>query len=145
MNVTATNQWYDWSNEEKNRAARAARFLWYNSLTYSTKWRREILIFLVLTTTRARRGKSLILLLYMKTTRAKQAKVHSAYFDQHGIITLQSSILMWRFRYSSRRSFLNSLIENEGKKSAKTVLDSQFKMTFAMFLSPSWMLKFPNA
>ena len=55
----------------------------------------------------------------MKTIRAKQAEVHSAYLynwrDQHGIIArdlTQSSILMWRFRFpwSSRRSFLNSLV-----------------------------------
>ena len=40
-------------------------------------------------TTRARSSNSFILCLYMKTIRAKQAKVHSAYFverDQHGII-----------------------------------------------------------
>ena len=60
--------------------------------------------------------------LYMKTIRAKQAKVHSTDFvqrDQHGIITLQSSILMWRFRCNSRRSFLNSLMENAHTKRAK--------------------------
>ena len=55
----------------------------------------------------------------MKTIRTKLAKVQFAYFvqrDQHGIIAKdvterrQSSILMRRFRYSCRRSFLNSLI-----------------------------------
>ena len=43
----------------------------------------------VLTTTEAHSSKSFILCLYMKSIRAKQAKVHSAYFaqrDQHGII-----------------------------------------------------------
>ena len=75
--------------KKNNRAARAARFL-CNVLTYSAKRRREIFIFEVLTTTRARRIKSFSLCLYMKTIRIKQAKVHSAYFaqrDQHGIIT----------------------------------------------------------
>ena len=45
--------------------------------------------FEVLTTTEARSSKSFTLCLYMKIIRAKQAKVHSAYFvqrDQHGII-----------------------------------------------------------
>ena len=40
-------------------------------------------------TTEAHSSKSFILCLYMKTIRAKQAKVHSTYFvqhDQHGII-----------------------------------------------------------
>ena len=53
----------------------------------------------------------------MKTIRAKQAKVHSAYFvqrEQHAIIAkdnlTQSPILVWRFPRSCRRSFLNSLI-----------------------------------
>ena len=42
-----------------------------------------------MTTTRVRSSKSFILCLYMKTIRAKQAKVHFAYFvqrDQRGII-----------------------------------------------------------
>ena len=62
---------------------------WCNVLTYSGKRRRQIFIFEVLKTKRARSSKSFILCLYMKTTRAKQAKVHSSYFvqrDQHGII-----------------------------------------------------------
>ena len=52
----------------------------------------------------------------MKTIRAKQAEVHSAYFvqgDQHGIIAkdlTQSSILRSPFRFSCRRSFSNSLL-----------------------------------
>ena len=51
-------------------------------------------------TTEARSCKSFVLCLYMKTTRAKKANVHSAYCvqrDQHGIIArdlTQSSILM---------------------------------------------------
>ena len=51
------------------------------------KRRREI--FEVLTTTRARSSKSFIPCLCMKTIRAKQERVHFAYFvprDQHGII-----------------------------------------------------------
>ena len=46
-------------------------------------------LFEVLTTTGAHSSKFFILCLYMKTIRAKQAKVHFAYFvqrDQHGII-----------------------------------------------------------
>ena len=58
----------------------------------------------------------------MKTIRAKQAEVHSAYFvqrDQHGMIAkdvtvTQSSILMRRFRCSCRPSFLNSLLAISG-------------------------------
>ena len=54
----------------------------------------------------------------MKTIPTTQAKVQFAYFvqrDQHGIIAKYlslSSILMRRFRCSSRGSFLNSLIAN---------------------------------
>ena len=64
-----------------------------NALMYSTKRRREIFIFEVLTTTRAHNSKCFLLCLYMKTIGAKQAKVHSAYFvqhDQHGIIAKDS-------------------------------------------------------
>ena len=58
-------------------------------LTQSAKWRREISIFEVLTTTRAHSSKSFILCLWMKTIRANQAKVQFAYFverDQLRII-----------------------------------------------------------
>ena len=55
---------------------------WCDFLTWFAKRRREIFIFEVLTTTRARSGKSFILCLYTKTVRAKQAKVHFAYFVQ---------------------------------------------------------------
>ena len=90
---------------------------WCKFFTQSAKRRREIFIFVVLTTTRARSSKFFILCLNMKTIRAKQAKVHFAYFvqrDQHGIISkhlnlTQSSILLWSFRCSSCRSFLNFL------------------------------------
>ena len=47
---------------------------WCNGLTWSAKRRREIFIFEVLTTTRARNSKSFLLSLYMKIIRAKQAK-----------------------------------------------------------------------
>ena len=68
--------------KKNNRAARAARFL-------CAKGQREIFIFEVLTTTRARSSKSFTLCFYMKTIRPKQAKVRFAFFvqrDQHGII-----------------------------------------------------------
>ena len=61
-------------------------------------------------------SKSFTLCFYIKTIRTKLAKVQFAYFvqrGQRGIIAkdlTQSSILMWRFRCSCRRSFLNSLI-----------------------------------
>ena len=88
---------------------------WCIVLTQSAKRRLEIFIFEVLMITRARSSKSFTLCLYMKTIRTKLAEVQFAYFvqrDQHGIIAkdlTQSSILMWRFRCSCRRSFLNSL------------------------------------
>ena len=65
----------------------------------SAKRRREIFICEVLTTTRDRTSKPLILYLYMKTIRAKQAKVQFAYSvqrEQHGIIAIhltQSKVL----------------------------------------------------
>ena len=40
----------------------------------------NIVIFVVLTTTRTRSSESFILCLYVKAIRAKQAKVHFAYF-----------------------------------------------------------------
>ena len=92
---------------------------WWNFLTWSARRRREIFIFEVPTTMRTRSSKSFLHCLCMKTIRAKKAKVHSAYFvqrDQHGIIAkdlglrTQSSILMWRFLCSCRRSFLNFLL-----------------------------------
>ena len=67
---------------------------WCNFLTQSVKRRREIFAFKILTTTRALSSRSFILCLYMNTIRAKQAKVHFAYFvqgDQHGIITKELS------------------------------------------------------
>ena len=69
------NDLIDWM-QKNNRAARVL----VQFLTLSAKWRREIFIFEVLTTTRARS---------MKTIRVKQAKVHFAYFVQryqHSII-----------------------------------------------------------
>ena len=77
---------------------------WCNFLTV---WRREIFIFEDDNSTCS--SKSFIL------CQAKQTKVHFAYFfttwDNHKTLNLtQSSILMWRFLCSSRRSFLNSLI-----------------------------------
>ena len=57
---------------------------WCNFLTQSAKRWREIFIseVNVVTTTQARFSKSCILCLYMKTIRAKQAKVQFAYFIQ---------------------------------------------------------------
>ena len=54
----------------------------------------------------------------METVRAKQAKLNFAYFVQRNqslsncntLNLTQSSILMWPFRCTSRRSFLNSLV-----------------------------------
>ena len=98
--------------KKNNCATRAARFLigamfWRSLPNDDAKF---------LTTTRARNSKSFLLCLYMKTFRTNQAKVHSTNFvqrDQHGIIAkdlTQSSILLWRFRCSCRRSLLNSLL-----------------------------------
>ena len=81
--------------KKNNDAARAARFL-VQCFDVVCQTTREIFIFEALTTTQARNSKSFLLWLYMKTIRAKQAKVHSAYFvqrDQHGIIARLSSIM----------------------------------------------------
>ena len=74
--------------KKSNCAARAARFL-EQCFDVVCKRLREIFIFEVLTTTRARSSKSLTLCLCMKTIRTKQAKVQFAYFvqrDKHGQI-----------------------------------------------------------
>ena len=89
-----------------------------SSSLFALKIRSLIFIFELLTTTRARHSKSFILCLCMKPSRAKQANVHFAHIvhhDQLGIIAkkknlTRSSILVSRFRCSSRRSSLNFLI-----------------------------------
>ena len=93
---------------------------WYNLLTLSAKWRREMFYFEVLTTTRALSSKSFILCLGMKAVRAKQAKVDFTYQlcttrptwnNRKPLDFTQSSSLLRRFRGSSHFSFLNSLIK----------------------------------
>ena len=87
VNDNATNQWFDWLNEEYNRAARAARLfgtLFWRSLpndgvkfSYLRFWQQRELAAVNLS----------LFCLYMKTIRTKQAKVQFAYFvqrDQHG-------------------------------------------------------------
>ena len=84
--------------------------------TYSVKRRREILIFEVLSTSRARNSKFFILCLCMKIIRAKQAKSVLCLFcttwprcnNSKTLNLAQSSILIWRFHCSSRRSLLRS-------------------------------------
>ena len=60
-----------------------ARFLVQHFDVVCQTTKNEILIFEVLTTTRARSSKSFTLCLCVKIIRAKQAKVHFAYFAQH--------------------------------------------------------------
>ena len=99
------------------RAARAARFMVKIS-TYSVKRPREILIFEVLSTSRARSSKFFILCLCMKIIPAKQAKSVLCLFcttrptcnNSKTLNLAQTSILIWRFHCSSRRRFLISLI-----------------------------------
>ena len=77
-------------------------------------------IFVVLTTTGARSSNSFTLSLYMKTIRAKQAKVDFTYQlcttrptwnNRKPLDFTQSSSLLRRIRCSSHFSFLNSLIK----------------------------------
>ena len=88
-------------------------FCWKFS-TYSVKRRRGILIFDVLSTSRARSSKFFILCLCMKIIRGKQAKSVLCLFcttwptskNSKTLHHAQSSILIWRFRCSSRSKFL---------------------------------------
>ena len=104
--------------KKNNRAARAARFLVQCFDVVCQTTTREIFIFEVLTTTRARSSKSFILFFYMKTISAKQVQVARHIFctafptwnDHRSLNLTQSSILMSPFRCSCRRSFLNSLL-----------------------------------
>ena len=88
-------------------------FCW-KYLTYSVKRRRAILIFEVLSTSRARNSKFFILCLCMKIIRGKQAKSVLCLFrttwptcnNSKTLHQAQSSILIWRFRCGSRRKFL---------------------------------------
>ena len=99
--------------------------LWCNCLTWSGKWRHEILIFKVLTKRWTHNCKSLILCLYMKTVFAKQVKINFTYVigrdgDQHEIIAKhlnQSSIpiKLWWFSCSSCCSSLNSQKNEAGQ------------------------------
>ena len=90
---------------------------WWKFSTYSVKRRGEILIFEVLSTSRARSSIFFILCFCMKIVRAKQAKSVLCLFcttwptcnNSKTLNLAQSSILIWRFRCSSRRSFLINL------------------------------------
>ena len=90
---------------------------WWNVLTQCAKWLREIFIFEVLSTTRARSSKSLTLcpLHENHSYQANESAVHlfcttwSTWNNRRRLNLTWSSILMWRFRRSCRRSFLNSL------------------------------------
>ena len=69
---------------------------WCNFLAQAAKQRRQIFIFEVLTTMRVRSRKSFILCLCMKAIRAKQAKVHFAYFIQRDQLRIIAKYLTWR-------------------------------------------------
>ena len=94
------------------------RAFWWKFSTYSVKRQREIVIFEVLSTSRARSSKFFTLCLCMKIIRARQAKSVLCLFcttwptcnDSKTLNLAQSSILIWSFRCSSRRSFLTSLL-----------------------------------
>ena len=82
-----------------------------------------------LTTTRARSSKSFILGLYMNTIRARQAKVHFAYFvqrDQFGIIakhlTLRKTYfnVIFSLQQPSYGSFFNSPIRSDNGPTLET-------------------------
>ena len=92
--MAITTQRYDWLNGEK--WSRCTCDTLFGAIF--AKWRREIFIFEVLTTTRPQSSKSLFLCFYMKTIRAKQPKVYYAYFMrvQHGIIAKHYTKRMWR-------------------------------------------------
>ena len=91
-----------------------------------------------MTTTRAPSSKSSILCLCMKTIRAKQVKVHIAYFVLHyqnGIIAkklnlTQTTILLWTFCCSSRHSFFNSLFTAAGSGSNQNLKYEKFTSSF---------------
>ena len=86
LTTSQINQLISWIRKN-DRAARAARFLmqFFDLVGQAT----QTFIFEVLKTTRTHSSKSFILCVYVKTIRAKQAKVYFAYFvhrNQHGII-----------------------------------------------------------
>ena len=92
---------------------------WCNVMTWSAKRRREIFIFQVLTTTRARSSTEIFNSLPLHENLSYQASesaicvfctTWSTWNNRKRFKLMQSWILMWRFRFSCRRSFLNSLI-----------------------------------
>ena len=106
--------------KKNNRAARAARFLVQCLDVVCQTTTREISIFEVLTTTRARSSKCFIVCFYMKTISAKQVQVARHIFctafptwnDHRSLNLTQSSILMSPFRCSCRHSFRRDSSEN---------------------------------
>ena len=103
---------------KNNRVARAARFL-VQFPTQSANRQREIFMFEVLTTTRARSSKSFILCIYMKTIRAKQAKVHFAYF-------VQRDQLYFNVTFSLQQT--SQLIKNSRKPQTTFIMSIKFNI-----------------
>ena len=100
VNGNATNQWFDWLNEEKYSCCTLFGAMFWRSLpnhdvkfSYLNFWPQRELA-----------PVNLLVFAYtcMKTLRGKQAKVHSAYFvqrDRHGIRELK----IWRRQRQRQR------------------------------------------
>ena len=118
VNHNATNQWFDSLNEENDRAAHAARFLvqCFDVVWQMTTWNFHIwdsydngssqqLIFhsLPLHENHSCQASESALRLFCTTW--------STWNNRKRLNLTQSSILMWSFPCTCRRSFLNSLIK----------------------------------
>ena len=114
--------------KKNDRTARAARFLvqCFDVVWLTTTWNFHVwgshdnpVVVKTSNTVRARSFKSFILCLYKKTTRAKHCSESAlllfcttwpTWNNRKRLNLTKSSFLMWRFRCSCRRSFLNSLM-----------------------------------
>ena len=108
VNDNTSNQWFDWLNKEK----------WSCSTLFGAMFWRSLPNDHVKIAYLRFSSKSFILYLYMKTIRTKRAEICATWptwNNRKRLNLTQSSILMWRFRCSCRRSFLNSLLSLLGQ------------------------------
>ena len=113
-NDSATNQWFDWLSEE-SKWCYTCGMLFYAIFWCLSNDDVKFSYIEILMKTRACISKYFILSFNMKTFRAEQANrlfctTWSTWNNRKTLNLTQSSCLKWRFRCSSRRSFLNSLL-----------------------------------
>ena len=105
---------------------------WCNCLTTSAKRRREI----VLTTTQVLSSKSFIL--YMKITRAKQEKVHFAYFVRRGQLEIIAKYFTKRWVLFSRDVLFQAVVVAFKLRKTKNFVCNCYKFHTIVVLDVAW-------